>query len=457
MKRINGLVEIIIARELLYHRLKLLWLYAMIASYFYCPPIGRLAHVELTDLRIYDIVFIIGLFLFIMPNLQTIICTIRSHNWLRAYFQFASWAAVTLTLVVILAGMAQAIIAAGRLARFIAYGFVHAALLTFVSDTSILKKMTRFFYILIAIQGFISFLQTRGIIPTLWPEYWLYYGELPVGTLGPHHLHMGSIAIIGIALGLALLHLPGELLIRVIIMSSIGTLIYSIFNVESRSGYFGLGVIAFTYVLLVFRPRTFRSRLIGIFLITLGLFAFFYWGREEVITPIKQKWEIGVWSRYQQGGLAELSPSRVNIWIQALKSLFYQPWILLTGVGIQNAIYAIRIGNAAHNNYLHVLIEMGLPGLYLYLKMLSSMQKRIWQILHETNDPFGQNLALGFQIGFITILFLNLFNENFYMQYALFSFTGQLMALSAMAMHPAWVSLKEKARFSALSERGVSQ
>jgi len=424
------------------NKLLVLWLYGMVASYFYCLPVFQASHVTVTDVRAYDIVFMIGLPL-LLPNTAGLALTIREYPWIRSYFYFCAWAAVSLVFTFLLGGLGRGIIAVGRLARFVMYGVVHAAILAFVRDKRTLRRMGALFFLLIVLEAAISFLQTQRVIGQLWPGYWISnYEDLPVGTLGLHHLHMGSVSVMGIALGLALVNSSRNPLVLLLIPFCIVLCVIAIFSVSSRSGYIGAGIVVLVYALFVLESSRFGLRLRRLsrtLALILGVLFLFWVGREELVSNIVTTWERSVLSRYEYGGWVALSPRRVDIWLQVLDVAVKQPWILLTGTGIQNAVYALSsVGNAAHNNYLHVLVETGFFGLYLYLTMIWQIWKRIYEVNIETKDTGEEWLSLGFLLSFLAILVMNFFNENFYMQYSLFSFTGQLMALGALAMHPAW-------------------
>lgn len=82
---------------------------------------------------------------------------------------------------------------------------------------------------------------------------------------------------------------------------------------------------------------------------------------------------------------------RLQIWKQSVISIAHHP---LLGVGIGNfpvvldqEIFLAKAGSTAHNVYLHIAAEMGIPALLLALAFLWLIWKSTWQnFLHET-DP----------------------------------------------------------------------
>jgi hypothetical protein len=417
------------------------WVYFMMASYFYCLPLMRIAHVTVTDVRLYDVMFLFGFVLVLLPHSYEILTTIRNNSWLRAYILFSAWCALSLIVTQVLAGGDQAFIAAGRLTRFIGYGLVAAGIVTFVKEKEDLQRLAWLFFILIAIQAYISFLQSFGYIGQLWPSYWVKnYEDIPTGTLSLHHLQMSTLCILGASLGLFLLGSKLNSFARWFIASSVCMMAYATFLVTSRSGWLGLGMVVCLFSLQTLRRRQTFSTHIVIFWLVVAIIGFLWLGREPIIEMMGNSWQRGYESKVETGGLTNLSVTRMDLLLDFPRVVSENSWVLLSGTGIENAVSVLRYSNAMHNNYLNVIIETGLIGFLLYLNMLFLIWRRSVQVIERTNSAFGRTIALGFQVGFLALLTLNLFNEAFYMQYCVFSLTGQIMAFAAIALHPLWLN-----------------
>jgi hypothetical protein len=417
------------------------WVYLMVASYFYAIPLTQIEHAAATDLRLYDVMFLLGFVFVLMPHSHEIVTTIRNNRWLRAYMLFSGWCALSLFVTWGLAGEVQAFIAAGRLTRFVSYGLVASGIVTLIKEQDDLQRLAWLFFILIAIQAYISFFQSFGFINQLWPQYWVKnYQDIPAGTLGLHHLHMGTICIIGTSLGLFLLRSHLSSSARWFVATSVCMMIYAAFAVISRSGWLGLAVVFCLFSLHTVRRREGISGLIVVFWLVVAIVGFLWLAGEPITDSIETSWQKGYASKVETGGLTNLSTTRIDLLLDFPRVVWEKPWILLSGTGIQNAGSALRYGNAMHNNYLHVIVETGLIGLFLYINMLIMIWRQSILVIEKTNSIFGQNICLGFYGGFLAILVLNLFNETFYMQYCVFSLTGQIMALAAIALHPLWLN-----------------
>jgi len=419
-----------------------MWVYLVIASYFYVLPLGRITTVDVTDFRAYDLMIMLGFLLVILPNLSAIGQAISTSPWLRAYMLFCAWAFLTLAMVIVTKGLGTTIIATARWGRFLAYGLVHATILVVVNERKQLVNLTWLFFLLAAFEGLLSTLQSLGIVPQLWPDYWLVvYGSRPVGTLGPHHLHAGTVSVMGASLGIALIRHYKWTFLRAGIALAIAPMVYTSFALGSRSGWFGLAAVVIYFV--IFSRQKLRAFFPLIF-IALGILAFVQLAGEQVSVIALESVNYRVVTEYQASGIEGLGSGRVDIWAVTFTVIWRKPWVLLTGTGIQNINIALPFGGAMHNNYLQALIETGIIGLILYIRMLYFMWKRSKAVEGDSDSAFGRDLAAGFQAAFFAILLLNLFNENFYMQYSSFSLSGQIMVYAALALHPFWTEQRKE-------------
>ena len=84
-----------------------------------------------------------------------------------------------------------------------------------------------------------------------------------------------------------------------------------------------------------------------------------------------------------EGFAASTGGSRVQGWIEMLEWFFRHPLSWFTGIGTGNwkAVIQPEIDfNAAHNNYIHFLIEGGFGGLVLFLIAIVMALKQSYQI-----------------------------------------------------------------------------
>lgn len=416
-----------------------LWVYLMVTSYFVVVPLGQLTTIAATDFRLYDLMFIIGFIFIILPNLKQILKTIRQNIWIKSYLKLTLWLSLGLIIVLILKDVNTAIIGAARVIRFAFHGFVAGVIVTFVPEKKTLYSLIWLFFILSVIQAVLSLLQFNGVLPTFFPSRWDYYGKMPTGTLGPHHLHMGMICAISVCLGVSLAFIHRSIFTRIAIAISLGVLTFATFAVESRTGTVGIliGIIYLFFRLL----RKFSFDLIFmVIIIIIGIF-FFYRNLDPSATfQIQDILKNKIVNPVETEGIGGMSTARYALAKDMPRVISENPWVLITGTGTQNAAIVLKYGSALHNNYLHVLVEAGLFGLFLYLKMLFNIWKQSDHIYKFAKSDKGKIVNIGFIAAFIVILVSNFYNEAFYLQYASFSLSGQIMSLAALCLHPAWLS-----------------
>lgn len=94
----------------------------------------------------------------------------------------------------------------------------------------------------------------------------------------------------------------------------------------------------------------------------------------------------------QSGQAAGSLGWRLNFWDQGFIDLVKQRPLLGYGIGS----FALFTGHDAHNDYLRLAVEVGIPGLLLYLGTLFVVGRTAWQGLKKLVEPFDIAIAVGF-------------------------------------------------------------
>ena len=109
----------------------------------------------------------------------------------------------------------------------------------------------------------------------------------------------------------------------------------------------------------------------------------------------------------------ESSDTRLALWRAGVEMLQQHP---LTGVGMGNFKWVVRqydrpeenLDNVAHNTYVEVGAEMGLPGLVLYLALLVTTFRSLGAVRRRTQDVARADIvhraALGLQAGLVAFM-----------------------------------------------------
>ena len=108
---------------------------------------------------------------------------------------------------------------------------------------------------------------------------------------------------------------------------------------------------------------------------------------------------------------------RIVIWKGALKIIQDHPW-WGTGYGTFGAIipyYAPELRGRrmdAHNSYLIVAAEMGIPALIIFLWVLFLVMWKTYRLYRNAKDPFIKATALGFLAGLFALIVANMFGSR---------------------------------------------
>ena len=105
---------------------------------------------------------------------------------------------------------------------------------------------------------------------------------------------------------------------------------------------------------------------------------------------------------------------RLEIWRNSLLSIAHRPWL---GVGPGNFVSVIneeagaaKKGASAHNLYLDIAAEIGLPGLLILLVMFVDILRTSWLVWKNASEPYFKLFGLLFGLYFVWILGYSFFD-----------------------------------------------
>ncbi|MCX7638615.1 MAG: O-antigen ligase family protein [Cyclobacteriaceae bacterium] len=424
----------------------LIWLGLLIASYFFCLPLGRFTFTGIaSDFRLFD--FIILLFWLFNWN----------YLWPRLKFIYSrkgpGLGVVVALMVIIIVSLIFNFIHRGsdyigptliRTYRFMAYLSTLAAVIAVVDNRKKFVFIFWLFYFCIFLQALLAFLQGIGVLDSFWPAYWrqMYaFNDAPVGTLSPHHKHIGVVMLIGVSLSLGLIYYFRNLSFK-ILFSALATLML-IIPLMGGTRTFLLGLAGVIIGLLWVTKG--KSLLLISFMVVSFYLLYNYTPREitEVtVDRITHKYEQRVVMQYERGGVERLAVERTVIWNSVINALINYPYLFITGSGFQAAAVFI-LGNGSHNNFLQFLIETGIAGLVIFLIFLFRISRNL-RIASKTTPYFFESVVARFVwVGFIGLIFTMFVGETFYAQAAMFTLAGQIMVFLALGLAPwFWSNVK---------------
>ncbi len=182
----------------------------------------------------------------------------------------------------------------------------------------------------------------------------------------------------------------------------------------SRGGYlaFGLGLVVVSFL----RSKWMLLAMVGVILIAM---------MNPVILPagvryrLSQTFEKKVSNQSSEaeleGALESSAQTRVQVWKGAVEMIKDHP---ILGVGYDMFLYQIefywvqRRPIDAHNTYLIIAAEMGIPALLVFLWLIMIVMWNTFMLYRTTQDPFAKATALGFLGGLFGLLMSNMFGSR---------------------------------------------
>jgi O-antigen ligase len=227
-------------------------------------------------------------------------------------------------------------------------------------------------------------------------------GPLALGPLSFNHAVMGNYMVVAVMISFAIVRTAPPVMKLLAQLSIPFFLAISILS-GSRAGLAGVVVGLIVYLVLSkVRPAAIIAALCG--------FVVLY----VVIQGSPELQDRFVLSK---GGksIAEFSSGRLAGWIKLIEYTVEHPYTLLIGGGLGHTYAAFYSGEiplvAAHNNYLHWLIEFGFFGLLLALTVLV----RLLKIFHAMfgADRFHREIGVAFCSLIVALMWVATTEENF--------------------------------------------
>lgn len=213
----------------------------------------------------------------------------------------------------------------------------------------------------------------------------------------------------------------------------------------SRGGYmaFALGLYAITF---------FRSKMLFFLLLFATVFAminpFFlpagirYRMGQTFTKPVSYTQAVSE-EKFPEEALETSARTRVDVWKGAIAMIKEQP-LLGVGYGLFYPMISYYWSQHrpidAHNTYLIIAAEMGIPTLLIFLFIVFQVIRNTYLLYRTTQDPFSKAVALGFLGGLFALLMSNMFGSRLDSQ----EVSSYFWILSALIMRLMILDQKEK-------------
>jgi len=412
----------------------ILMLSLLISSTFYVVPLSRVEYFG-TDFHLFDFVFA---FFFITVGLKewsqviALFKTKKQLFWWAGILLILSWLSLIITAAT--SGIGRLGPAGVRLIRFSAYFFSGAYVVVLVNTPRKLKHILTILYLNVVIQAILSTAQRLGWIGSFYSAFYIQaYGALPVGTLSAHHKQIGVVMLLGLGIGLTYLRVKKNLIQRIVNIIFVGLMFSASVFALSRTAWLGMAGMALGYLFI------YKGRSIGMGLLLLiglvGLTLLMTQLEVNILGVLEEDVNLVLIDRVERLGVEGLTSDRQIIYETVPNRIARNPWIIFVGTGFQNQS-SFFYGSGAHNNYLHVWMELGIIGFIVYMGMLRQILFDLWSGAKRLSSKFEKTLAMDTFAVFIGILFTMLVGETLWAQPSMRTMTAQIMILVGLAVAP---------------------
>ena len=400
----------------------------MIFSYYYNLPIISYSIKGDNELRLYDILGVYVMFVFIV-NFNFFYFIIKKNKVFKWFFNFAVWCTLTILVTFFFSIFKDKINAFFQSVLYLFHlwvFFVTSLIFYIISfNRNKLRLFVQFILVLSVVSSVIIIMQNLGFIPFLWnATYKAGYAGFLSGTLGPNKIITGMYSLMIAAFAIGLINNRKAGVHKLFLIFVVFINLYVLLLSGSRTSYVGL------IIFLAFFAFFKTSRFVFFAILTGFIFSFLIVTNDTLYSKIDEVISDRVVSRIENeddlqnanvGKLYEdLGAGRDNISKGYVKFILNNPEIIPFGLGFNNRLTR-QI--AAHNMYLTTIKELGIVGFVLYFGWLV-------QYLRIPFRKYGGNeLALkGLALSMLVTLY---FGEHLYIYRPLFATLGMFLLVMA--------------------------
>jgi len=287
-----------------------------------------------------------------------------------------------------------------------------------VAFSSLEKRQIRLLVGAMAVAVLITSLWTLQTFQSLNFDHYSHAARIggPFGKGGANDLAAFFTYYLPVFLSLALFQ--RKIWARGLLLALSGVLILTVLFCYSRGAYMGL-----LASLLFMGAIKARKLLVILLLIALSYKIWLPSSVEERVEMTSQRLfqenERGIVSSPAsfESRFEKSTATRLRIWKGALRMLADHPVLGVGFLAFGQFItqYApINRPMDAHNMYLRVACELGLPGLLVFLCLWGIPFYMAWGLYRQTQEPFSKALALGLMASLVSIIVVNVFGSRFF-------------------------------------------
>lgn len=407
----------------------------MIISYFYNLPVMTYSAIGNNELRLYDFAGLVLTYNF-FKNFNTLKAYVRSSKLFSALYDFLFYCLFTLFFTTISSILVNKwlwpIQSLLYWYHFLIFGLT-GLYMTILMTPKRLKIWVNLSLILCAAAMLVVILQNFGIVPFLWNETYRtsYLGFLS-GTFGPNKIVVGMTCLIMLGLCLGLLNEKNIKINKFLVLVVIGFCIITLIMSGSRTTYVGAAVLM---VYFSFRePLSFVYTSCAMFFLVLAVSSF----QPEVLDKALEVYQNRVENKIdnpedmQQANVGELykdlGAGRDKLLVKYLYFLAEEFYYIPFGRGFNNRLDTF---SSAHNIYLSLVYEVGLLGLFLYMR---------WLVMYLfLKMRYFRQLGIALESLCVAMLVTLFFGEHLYVYRPLFGLLGLFIFVTTLLSSPIYL------------------
>jgi hypothetical protein len=420
---------------------------AMIVSYFYNLPVIKYSVKGDNELRLFDVAGLALLFI-LYNNSALVFYYINTKTYLKTFNTFIKWCGFTLIFTALFSlfkakplWLLKSVLYYYHMVVFF-YTGVFVAM--YLREKKNYKRVASLVLILAIVAAIIVFLQHSGFIPFLWNSvYEQAYGGFLSGTLGPNKICLGMTMFISLVYAIGLFMQSQLKVNKILIITCIITSMATIGITGSRTTY--LALIVFACFIFVMKTKKFLALSLVISIAIIVAFFFNLELIDNITTTIENRvlnkvtnpesfnpatLNVDVEQLYQ-----DLGAGRNKLVLGYLDYIAKNPYVIPFGIGVNNRLL---VNSSAHNIYLSLINEVGLVGLFLYLKWLTSF---LYLKFGKVNSL--KLVLRGLVLAMLVTLY---FGEHLYLYRSVFTILGYFILVTILLIVPRYYFTNAKSK-----------
>mgnify|MGYP003683076687 CR=1 FL=1 len=408
-------------------------LFLILISYFYNVAVFNYSITGNNELRLYDFVGMLVMYHF-YQNRTVLLWFMNREKYLFYLWTFIRWCMFMMIFTFFISYLN------GRLTwilrttlfmyHFLIFFFSFVFFLILMRRVKTLRQLAYLHILMVVIAALVVLFQHFGIVPYLWSDLdRKAYGGFLSGILGPNKIVLGMVMYISLVTFIGLF-LQKELRInKLMLLAGILFAMIALGLSGSRTSYVGLLVFLGYFFIRSTGKFIYMSVILGIGMMIISMY------NTEIFTLIENVVNGRVFNKISDPTLIaegnvdqlyeDLGSGRKNLSLRYVDYLLTHVYVVPFGSGFNNFIL---IGNSAHNIYLTLINEVGLVGLYFYVRWLLSYFALDFKRFKELGIVL-KGLVLATMV---TLLF----GEQLYVYRPVFAILGLFLFATAILLSP---------------------